>query len=254
LTTHLYLIRHGQAFCNVPPYDKVAGMRGDEGLTDLGKLQAERLRDRLTATGEIAADVLIASTLPRARQTAEIVAPALGLPIIWDDEVQELRVGEADGLLWKDYKDRLPDFREDPFRPFASGGENWPQFVARVGMALVRITREHAGKTVVVICHGGFIDVTFGVFFHMHTLRVPPVSFSTHNTSITHWMHREPEGAEAGLRMTKGDEAPWRLMKYNDDLHLRDIGAEVRILWPRIARERTEGAEEPAVPLPTEEE
>jgi len=81
--THLYLIRHAEAVSNVEPI--IAGMRGDTGLTAHGVAQAERLRDRLAA-GEIAADVLIASTLPRAQQTAEIIAPALGLPIIWDDE------------------------------------------------------------------------------------------------------------------------------------------------------------------------
>jgi len=64
--TQLYLIRHGQAFCNVE--NLIAGMESDVGLTPVGVAQAERLRDRLSATGEIAADVLIASTLPRARQ------------------------------------------------------------------------------------------------------------------------------------------------------------------------------------------
>ena len=67
---------------------EVAGPLGDEGLTERGRLQAARLRDRLAATGEIAADVLIASPLARARQTAEIIAPALALPIIFDDDVQ----------------------------------------------------------------------------------------------------------------------------------------------------------------------
>ncbi len=94
--TNLYLIRHGEAVVNVKPI--VGDMRGDTGLTPLGVTQAERLRDRLAATGEISADVLIASTMPRARQTAEIIAPALGLPILWDDDVQEMRSGEADGM------------------------------------------------------------------------------------------------------------------------------------------------------------
>ena len=94
--THLYLIRHGESVPNVQPI--VGGMRGDAGLTALGISQAQRLRDRLASTGEIAADALIASTLPRARQTAEIIAPALGLPIQFDDEVQEMRPGDADGM------------------------------------------------------------------------------------------------------------------------------------------------------------
>src|SRR5438270_13258120 len=85
--THLYLIRHGEAL------GAVKRIIGNTPLSPFGITQAERLRDRLAATGEIAADVLISSTLVRARQTAEIIAPALGLPIIFDDEVHELRDG-----------------------------------------------------------------------------------------------------------------------------------------------------------------
>ena len=115
--THLYLVRHGQAIVNVEPI--VGGMRGDTGLSPLGVQQAQALCDRLQR-GEIQADALLASTLPRARQTAEIIAPALNLPIIFDDELHELRTGdEADGLSIDEYKRRFGwiDLEEEPFRP-----------------------------------------------------------------------------------------------------------------------------------------
>src|SRR5437660_6543802 len=112
--THLYLIRHAEAIA------AVQDIIGDTDLTPLGITQAGRLRDRLAATGEIAADVLIASTFARARETAAIIAPALGgLPIIPDAEVQELRAGEADGLPYPEFEARYgpPDFDPHPFRP-----------------------------------------------------------------------------------------------------------------------------------------
>ena len=96
--THLYLIRHGQHI------GSVKHIIGDTELSPLGIQQAERLRDRLAATGEIKADVLIASTFKRARQTAEIIAPAFGLPIIFDDEVQEWRDGEAEGMTLDEFR------------------------------------------------------------------------------------------------------------------------------------------------------
>jgi 2,3-bisphosphoglycerate-dependent phosphoglycerate mutase len=240
--TSLYLIRHGQAVCNVPPFGAVAGMKGDAGLTALGRLQAERLRDRLTATGEIAPDVLISSTLPRARQTAEILAPAFGLPILFDDEVQEMRVGELDGQPWAEAKSWFPDFRVEPYRPVGPSGENWGQFVLRVGTALDRIVREHADKTIVVVCHGGVIDAAFLVFLGMHTLRPPDAAFYTHNTSITLWERKSHDG-----------QTRWRLVKYNDDLHARDSGMPERIRWTRLAPSTIPEDEEPAAPLPTEE-
>jgi probable phosphoglycerate mutase len=234
--THLYLIRHGEAVANVQPI--VAGMRGDAGLTERGVAQAERLRDRLAQTGEIKADVLIASTLPRARQTAEIIQPAIGLPIIFDEEVQELRPGEADGLdnttAWAKYG--VPDFDAEPLRPLAPGGESWGDFTLRVSRALTRITNEHAGKTIVVVCHGGVIDCSFIHFFQMPGLVLPPTDFHTRNTSITHWE-----------RVGRRSRSLWRLNTYNDIAHLQGIGAFESVRWEDV------DPTHPASPVPTEE-
>jgi probable phosphoglycerate mutase len=234
--THLYLIRHGEAEANVKPI--VAGMKGDTGLTPRGRSQAERLRERLARTGEIAADVLISSTLPRARQTAEIIQPALGLPIIFDDDVQELNIGEADGMsnteAWAKYG--TPDFDAEPLRPIASGGESWGSFTLRVAQALTRISSEHADKKIVIVCHGGVIDNSFTHFFQMPSLVLPPTDFHTRNTSITHWEYVDRRGRKL-----------WRLNSYNDIEHLHGIGAFESVRWEDI------DPSHPAVPVPTEE-
>ena len=213
--TDLYLIRHGEAL------GAILDIIGDTALSPLGILQAERLRDRLTATGEISADVLISSTFKRARQTAEIVAPALGLPILFDDEVQELRDGVADGMHEDEYRAKYGEvnFRETPFREVAPAGENWGQFVLRVFTALDRIVRKNEGKTIVIVCHGGVIGVSFHYFFGIGSLQYPQAGFDTDNTSITHWARRT----------FSGRPARWRLKCYNDDMHLRDIRSSTRI-------------------------
>lgn len=248
--THLYLIRHGQAYTqldrardDIPV--QVGGMRGDRGLTPLGRVQAEHLRDRLAATGELRADVVLASTFPRARQTAEIVAPALGLVPRFDDDLQEVRPGEADGLLFAEFERRYgaPDLLRDPYRPLAPGGESWGQFVLRVGATLNRIAREHAGETVVAFTHGGVIDASFLLFLGMHALTPPGAAFHTCNTSITHW-ERLAAGGNA--------PAPWRLLRYNDDLHARGSESGRRIEWPRELGEPEASGEGPSLPLPTE--
>jgi probable phosphoglycerate mutase len=240
--TNLFLIRHGEAYVNVNPGGPIGGMKGDAGLTDLGRKQAERLRDRLAASSEIQADAFIASTLPRARQTAEIIQPAIGIDILWDDDVQEMRVGDLDGELWDDVVKAhgLPDFRREPFRAFAPGGENWPQFILRVATTLDRIAREYAGKTVVIVTHGGVIDGAFLAFFNVGAISQPPnVELYTHNTSISQWQRH----------VTESGYPRWRLARYNDDLHVRDIVVDERFRWRKLY----EGADTPAVPLPTEE-
>ena len=184
--THLYLIRHGQAI------SAVENTVGNTELSPLGVRQAEHLRDRLAATGEINADVLIASTFLRAKQTAEILAPALRLPIIFDDEVQEWRDGvpeDVKKISVEEYRERFNSvpFDQKPFMHVLPSSETWVQFMLRVATALNRITHEHEGKTIVIVCHGGVVDCSFITFFGMSTLQFPQAYFATHNTSITHW-------------------------------------------------------------------
>ena len=179
--------------------------------------------------------MLYASTLPRARETAEYVARALGLPVEHDDEWQELRPGEADGLSVAEWEERHGgrEFASgrDPYRPFAPGGESWATFLVRVGRALVGAVARHPGQRVAVVCHGGVLEASF-----YHAFGLGPngnrVRFQPLNTSITHWRYQPGDGAGGP------EDAPsWTLVTFNDAAHLR------------------EGAEAPreAVPTPVEE-
>jgi probable phosphoglycerate mutase len=210
--TYLYLVRHGQAVVNVEPI--IGGMRGDSGLTPLGVRQAECLRDRL-ASGEVKADILIASTLPRARQTAEIIAPALNLPVTYEPELHELRTGdEADGLPIEEYRRRFGwiDLERQPFQEVDPGGESWATFQLRVGKTLYDITQEYAGKTIVAVCHGGVIDGSFNYFLGLNPLLLPPTGGATSNCSLTLWKHIQYHG-----------RPKWTLARYNDDWHLLNL-------------------------------
>src|SRR5262249_34563860 len=131
--------------------------------------------------------------------------------------------------------------------PLSPGGESWGQFILRVGTALDRIAREHEDKTVVIVTHGGFIDGAFLALFGLGTLAQPPFELYTHNTAITQWeRHTHEDGATR-----------WRLVRYNDDLHVRDIIVDERHRWRQLfkeGRERLAGAQAPSVPLPVEDE
>ncbi|MDX1933557.1 MAG: histidine phosphatase family protein [Capsulimonadales bacterium] len=213
--TSLTLIRHGQAIVNIEPV--IGGMKGDRGLTPLGVRQAERLRDRLRTSGELTADVFLTSSLPRARQTAEILAPVFDVPPVADDDLQEFRTGpEGDGLPLAEYKKRFGwiDMERYPFTPTDPGGESWAVFMLRVHSALVRILEAHAGKRIVIVCHGGVVDASFFHFFGLHPFSVPATGFDTRNTSLTVWK-----------QIVRHDRARWVLDRYNDDAHLR--GSEV---------------------------
>jgi len=246
--TTLYLIRHGQAVVNVEPI--IGGPKGDTGLTPIGVRQAELLRDRLHATEEIQPDVLIVSTLPRARQTAGIIGEAFSpdVLVVFDDEFQELRCGpDGDGLHVDEYMRRFGwvDFSKEPLRPVDPGGESWTAFLYRVSHALDRVTREHAGKTIVVVCHGGVIDGSFLHFFGMPLQAVPPAGFHTANTSLTCWRRL----------WTRDQRLRWTLVRYNDDHHLRAMEGEYAqtVRTPMPGEDDENNPARTGTPVPTEE-
>ena len=205
--THLYLIRHGD-FAVVLEN----GRYRDKGLTPLGVRQAERLRDRLATTGEIQADALIASPLPRARQTAELLAPVLGLPVVLDAEVEEWR--NEDGSLSNEaFMERVMATKSEqmPFARWVPGCENWLEFCIRVSDALNRIVREHENQTTVIVCHNGIVEVSFSLFFGLSGAPLQRLNVEAGHTAITHWQLVTPP---------PGFLSNWLLESYNDRSHL----------------------------------
>ncbi|MGH9078552.1 MAG: histidine phosphatase family protein [Acidimicrobiales bacterium] len=215
--TRLVLIRHGEAVCNVSGV--CGGPVGCSGLTDLGRRQVGALRDRLLASRELAgADVLYASVLLRAVETAELVAPALGRAgtggrpgappsLVTECGLCELHPGEADGLTWAEFSERYDpvDWDEDPGRPLAPGGESWTGFVRRVAGTLDLLVRRHPGQLVVVACHAGVVEASLLAKLPVAGgLDGARLQLQTRHASMTGWQ-------VAGGR--------WRLLGYNDAAH-----------------------------------
>ena len=158
--TRLLLIRHAESTANA---DGVAGgERGDRGLTSLGRRQAISLAQRLLVTNELSAAVaLYSSHLPRARETAVIVnTVAPHLPLREAADIDELRVGDGDGLTWGEFERRFGgvDWDIDPSVPNAPGGESLLAFYSRATTALRSLAAQHPGDLVAVVCHGGVIE------------------------------------------------------------------------------------------------
>jgi len=205
--TELFIIRHGEYTFN--PDEKPF----ERGLTADGKKQAERLRDRLAAKGEFGAEVLISSPLARALETAEIIAPALGLSIIQDEDMAEWN--NYDGSPEnKKFLANLKEIPPDqlPLTPPYSGGQTYAEFALRVCSALNRIVQEHTGKKIVIVAHGGIVEASFIYAYRLNPLAPAPVmlNLDPYFTAITHWARKTTRYAEL-----------WRLMTYNDYSHLR---------------------------------
>ena len=97
--------------------------------------------------------------MPRAIETAEILAPALGgLEVRSECDFCEGHPGEADGLTWAELDERYPVESEwDGNTKRAPGWETWVEMGDRIAAALESLVERHPGETVVVACHGGVV-------------------------------------------------------------------------------------------------
>jgi 2,3-bisphosphoglycerate-dependent phosphoglycerate mutase len=199
----LLLIRHGESICSVDGV--VGGAKGCTGLTPRGLEQAAALRDQMVRTGDVP-DVVLASTLPRAIQTAEVVAEAFGVPVEQRDDLCELVPGECDGGTWDDWRETYGSFdvTTEPDRPVSPGGESWNGFRARVLGVVEAIAGAHDGRTIAAFCHGGVIFTSVVELFGLRAGDHP--SLDADFTSVTEW--RRAAGR-------------WRLARFNDVSHIR---------------------------------
>lgn len=232
--TRLTLIRHGQGLCNVER--RVEGVAQCRGLSDLGRRQIERLANRLR-TEHFAPDVIVSSPIRRARETAEIIASAIGRSVdLFDADIEEVRPGEAEGMTWDQYFAFYGAVEGwDPSVPFAPGGETWVHFAARVSRTLDRLAAAHPGRSIALVAHGGVVDASLFHFFGLDPFTRAPIDFETTNASITEWELRsfrpyvppttgshdvlDPDGVATMVE----DVHRWRLARYNDAAHLHGL-------------------------------
>jgi probable phosphoglycerate mutase len=216
-TTRIVLVRHGESLAQERQI--VGGHRGCVGLSERGRRQAEALHDRLSSTGELAdAAGLYASIMPRAVETAAVIADVVGghQPVS-DCNFCEFHPGAADGLPWAEAQRLYPPAPDrEPGRRWAPGAETWLEMSERVARALDTVVARHRGGTVVVVCHGGVIAHSM-----IRWLRLPSspragdrAFVDPANTSLTEW------------RMVVEDpDTPGRpeLVRFNDFAHLSHL-------------------------------
>jgi len=158
-TTELILIRHGET-----DWNRELRFQGhiDVPLNDMGHEQARRLGLRLA--GE-SVQYLACSDLMRAQQTAAPAAQQLELAISTTVTLREQNFGVVEGMRAEEIQTQHPrawedwlKFREDHAMP---EGESPRQFHARIMDALGTVAAAHLGQTVLVVTHGGVLDMVW---------------------------------------------------------------------------------------------
>ncbi|CAL8978683.1 Phosphoserine phosphatase 1 [Propionicimonas sp. T2.31MG-18] len=158
--TTLLLVRHGRTAWN-----RTGRWHGqaDVPLDDLGARQAIALADHMR---RLRPDVVASSPLRRARDTAATLASAMidPPPVLLDDRLKEVDVGEWEGLVDREVLDRDPSFLaargED--RRFSDTGESPTECGARVASALGDLAAVHRAGLVLVVSHAYAIRAAVG--------------------------------------------------------------------------------------------
>jgi probable phosphoglycerate mutase len=202
--TELVLIRHGETDMN-----RELRFQGhlNVGLNAIGLEQARRLAARMA--GE-KADAVYASDLLRAQQTAHPIAGELALPPVAETGLREQHFGRVEGMCVDDIKRDLPEawagwmrFEEDFAMP---EGESTRAFHARVMEAMYRLVAAHPDQTVVVVTHGGVLDMIY------RTAR-----------SLGLNGPRQSDIPNAGLNRIKVRDAGIDILAWADTRHLTDL-------------------------------
>jgi probable phosphoglycerate mutase len=153
----LLLVRHGQSTWNRE--HRIQGQL-DPPLSDEGRRQAERVAQRL-AGRKLAG--FYSSDLKRALETSQAIEAAIGHRAEPMPGLREIFLGEWEGLRTDDLAQRFPEawsrWADEPDWDLVPGGEGAALFETRVAAALDEILERHQHGDVVVVTHGGVIQI-----------------------------------------------------------------------------------------------
>lgn len=152
---HAYFMRHGQTNYNLQGLCNADPAR-DVHLTSLGQEQAQQAATRLKS---IPLDLIIASSLPRTRQTAAIMQQYHSCDIQYEDAIVDIRSGFEDRPV-SEYQAAIA---RDPLHLRVNGGESLLEHKQRVIdflQALVQKDHRH----VLVVTHEETLRVIYAHF------------------------------------------------------------------------------------------
>ncbi|MGE0615597.1 MAG: histidine phosphatase family protein [Bacteriovoracia bacterium] len=159
MAKEIFIFRHGETDWNRE--ERFQG-HTDIPLNDTGRAQALRLIGPLRQRG---IEAILSSDLSRARETAEIVAQALGIPVHVHAGLREAHLGVAQGLTRQEIERQLGREIADRWRSNQvtdadvsyPGGEAAAVVLSRSRDAIREFARTHPCQRFGVASHGGVI-------------------------------------------------------------------------------------------------
>jgi isoleucyl-tRNA synthetase len=149
-----FMMRHGEAEHNV---NNIMSSSADDPyrLTEKGRQQ---VKDAIGKLKKERIDYIFTSPLIRAKETAEMIAEALGIPpsaVISEERIHENLGGifEKKSIEeWHEYRSRLTD--EEKITHAFEGGESWQDIQKRMVNVLFEIEGKYKNKNILFVSHG----------------------------------------------------------------------------------------------------
>ena len=147
----LILVRHGETRLNKE--NRIQGL-SHAPLNATGRAQASAIAEVLEEDLHFE---LYSSPVPRALETAQIIADTLRLPLTPLKALEEADAGRLDGLTGREMRLHHPEFAEQWTRDAATvcmpGGESLVQVQERAWRAIEELAGRHPNDTVVAVSH-----------------------------------------------------------------------------------------------------
>lgn len=205
-TTTLVLVRHGVTAHTTEKRFSGGLASSNPGLSEEGRDQVRAVAGWLAPFAE-RIDAVIASPVRRTRETAEVLAEALGHQVEVEPGFAEMEFGSWDGLTlaevadlhrtdldaWLGSLDVVPGVTGETFRDVED----------RVLTALERVLETHAGGTVVVASHVTPIKTLVAHALDAPLLSVFRMVLTPASVTVLEF-HDADEGPRATLRMFNG--------------------------------------------------
>src|SRR4051812_38474835 len=153
--TTLVLVRHGATELTASKRFSGGLASSNPGLTDEGRAQVREVAEWLSPIGD-AVDVVVTSPVRRTRESAEILAERLDVPLVEEPGFAEMEFGTWDGLTFDEVREQRPDEIDSWLGSLdvaPGGGESLREVEKRVLDGLSRVLEQYAGQTVVVVSH-----------------------------------------------------------------------------------------------------
>ena len=192
--------------------------RDDTLLTDLGREQASKLRDRFASEGYQPSHIY-SSPLSRTLETAQIASSVWDIPIVKVDDLMETDIGAFTGKTWQDIEEQMPEiarqFAVNRNLELIDGAESYVQRSDRARRIIDLVIGEHTDDdSVLVFSHGGIIGHIFAQLVgtdRMWGLGVRNTAVFEFTIAVDRWQLDGHDRANSDLR---------RINLFNDASHL----------------------------------